>query len=351
MKKLLLRFLISLLIGGGMLYLAVREIKFGDTWSALRETNWWVLLPYFLSMALQHFFRAWRWRYLLAPIYPVPFKRILPVASVGFFAIIALPLRMGELVRPYLIQEPPHLRMSHGFGTLAVERVFDGLVLALGTVIAVLVAVFYSKIEVTNLVFWSGPVAGTIFLAVLIVLIMALWQRARAVSLCRRLFGFFSPRLGDKLAQIAEGIVDGFAALPSWRQLLPFTAATLAYWGLNGVAIWILSFGFGLDLSFGQAMAVICLVGIGIMIPGGPGFIGNFELFAKDAVGLYVPHHLLAGPGWAYILTFHATNAAWYTITGFLALLSPQVSFAKVLDASTQSSDQLESGGEGGGGG
>ena len=31
----------------------------------------------------------WRWRYLLAPIHPVPFRRLLPIASVGFFAIIA----------------------------------------------------------------------------------------------------------------------------------------------------------------------------------------------------------------------------------------------------------------------
>ena len=324
MKKLLLRFLISLVIGAGMLYLAFKEIKFGDTWAALQKTDWWVLGPYFGAMALQHFFRAWRWRYLLEPIHPVPFRRLLPIASVGFFAIVALPLRMGELVRPYLIRDPPHLRMSHGFGTMAVERVFDGLILSLGTVIAVAVAVFYSELEVSNLVLWSGPVAGAIFLAALIVLIMSLWQRDRAVSLCRRLFSFFSPRLGDKLAQIAEGIVDGFAALPSWRQLLPFIGGTLAYWLLNGVAIWILSYGFGLDLGIGQAIAVMTLVGIGIMIPGGPGFIGNFELFAKDAVGLYVPPHLLAGPGWAYILTFHATNAAWYTVTGFLAMLSPR---------------------------
>ena len=76
-------------------------------------------------------------------------------------------------------------------------------------------------------------------------------------------------------------------ALPSWRQLLPFTGATLAYWLLNVVAIWVLSFGFGLDFSFGQATAVITLVGIGIMIPGGPGFLGNFELFAKE---LFVGH-------------------------------------------------------------
>ena len=112
MSKLLVRLALSLLIGGGLLYLASFKIDFGSTWSALAEVRWWTLLPYFGAMALQHFFRAWRWGHLLAPIHPVPFSRLLPIASVGFSAIIALPLRMGELVRPYLIADPPRITMS-----------------------------------------------------------------------------------------------------------------------------------------------------------------------------------------------------------------------------------------------
>jgi len=338
-RKLLLRLLFSVLIGAGMLYLASRNIDFSNTWSALMSTEWWVLAPYFAVMALQHFFRAWRWGHLLAPISPVPFARILPIASVGFLAIVALPLRMGELVRPYLIADPPALRMSHGFGTMAVERVFDGLFLSLGSFVAVALA--HRRTEVPGWVSLAGLIALSVFVAAFVALVMALWQKERAVALCRRLFGLFSKGLGRRMASVAEGVVDGFKVLPNLRRLLPFLGATLAYWMLNGVAVWILGIGFDMGLSLGQSVAVMTLVGIGIMIPAGPGFIGNFELFAEGALGLYVPRDVLRARGAAYILTFHTTNALWYTVTGVVALLSPRVSFTGVWRASTASTDEL----------
>jgi glycosyltransferase 2 family protein len=339
-KKFWTRLLLSLLIGSGMLYLATRKIDFSGTWSALAAARWWVLLPYFAAMAGQHFFRSWRWGYLLAPIHPVPFSRILPVASVGFCAIIALPLRMGELVRPYLIADPPRLRMSQAFGTMAVERVIDGLLLSLTCFSVLMVAR-----QTTTVPSWlqaSGLVALSLFFIALVVLVMTLWQRQRAVALCRRLFGILSARLGQKLAEIAEGIVEGFRVLPDWRRLLPFLFGSLAYWLLNGVAIWVLGLGFGLGLSLYQGIAVMAIVGIGIMIPAGPGFIGNFELFAYGALGLYLGQDVIQQSGAAYVLTFHATNALWYVVTGALALLSPQISFTKIWQASSFSEEQLE---------
>jgi glycosyltransferase 2 family protein len=338
-KKLLVRLLLSLIIGGGMLYLAARKIDFGTTWSALQAASWWWLLPYFAVMAIQHFFRAWRWKYLLAPIHPVPFSRLLPVASVGFCAILALPLRMGELVRPYLIADPPHLRMSHAFGTLAVERVFDGLFLALTTFVAVTVA--KGRTTVPPWVFMAGLIALAIFLAGLAVLVLALWQRRRAVELCRRLVSLFSPRLGDRVAQIASGVVEGFQVIPSWRRLVPYLGHTLAYWLGNGVSVWMMALSFDMDLGLGQAVALMAVVGVGIMIPAGPGFIGNFELFAEGALGLYVTPLVLAQRGAAFILTLHVTNVLWYAVTGALALLSPQVSFTRVWRASTTASTEL----------
>jgi uncharacterized protein (TIRG00374 family) len=338
-KKFLVRLAVSLVIGGAMLYLASRKIDFGTTWSALGQVEWWVLVPYFLAMAVQHFFRAHRWGYLLEPIAPVPFSRILPIASVGFLAIIALPLRMGELVRPYLIADPPRVKISHGIGTLAVERVFDGLLLTCTTFIAVLLARRHTVVP--GWIFAAGLIAFGIFFSVLVVLVMALWQRRRAVTLCERLFGLISPALGKKTAQIAEGIVDGFMALTGWRRIALFLFGTVSYWGLNGFAVWILGRGFGFDLSLWEGTAVMVIVGIGIMIPAGPGFIGNFEFFAQGALNLYAPPAMVAARGAAYILTFHATNAMWYAVTGALAMLSPEVSFTKVLTASTQKIDEL----------
>jgi uncharacterized YccA/Bax inhibitor family protein len=53
------------------------------------------------------------------------------VTSVGFLAIIAIPARLGELARPYLITKKCHIRMTAAVGTILVERVFDCLTVLL----------------------------------------------------------------------------------------------------------------------------------------------------------------------------------------------------------------------------
>lgn len=337
MTRLLVRLLLSLLLGAALLYLASMKIDFGRTWSALADARWWLLLPYFAIMAGQHFFRAWRWGYLLAPIHPVPFSRILPIASVGFCAIIALPLRMGELVRPYLIASPPEVRMSHGLGTMAVERVFDGILLALTCFVVVMLARQHTTVPAW--LFGSGLAALGVFLAALTVLVLALWQRERAVVLCRRLFGMVSPKLGERLARTARGIVEGFQVLPDWRRMLPFIGASLAYWFLNGTAVWALGLAFDMGLSLYQGIAMMVIVGIGIMIPAAPGFIGSFEFFAQGALSLYASASIVEQRGAAFILTLHATNALWYAVTGALAMFSRQVTFNRVWLASTGASE------------
>ncbi len=338
-RSFLTRLVVSLLIGGAMLYLAFENIKWERVSNEFRTAEWKWLVPYFLAMVVQHYFRAARWSHLLAPIVKVPFSRILPIASVGFLAIVALPLRMGELVRPYLIADPPRVRMSHGLGTMAVERVFDGLVLSLMCFLVVAEAQRRGA-PVPDLILVSGWVAFGLFLGVLVALIMALWKKDQAVTLCRNLFSIISPKLGDKLAGVAEGIVDGFKVLPNPKPLLSFLFGTLSYWFLNGIAVWILSFSFGLDLALWEGIGVMVCVGIGIMVPAGPGFIGNFELFASKALLMYVSADKVKDKGIAYILSFHATNAMWYAVTGAIAMLSPEVTFKKVWRATSVDSEE-----------
>lgn len=332
MKKLLIRLTLSLCIGGVMLYLASREISFKGVLSVIAHADWTVLGPFLLCMAAQHICRAWRWGQLLAPIHPVPFRRILPISSVGFFAILALPLRMGEIVRPYLIADPPRIRISHGLGTMAVERVFDGLVLALSGFISVAIA-RGSGTAVPRWISAAGMAALMLFVAALVVLVLTLWQRERAVTLCHQLFALVSNRLAARASSIAKGVVEGFQVLPSARPLLLFLGATLAYWLLNALAFWAIASGFDVRLDLGSSVALTSLIGIGIMIPAGPGFVGNFELFAEGALTMYVPRDVLRRRGAAFILASHAANACWYIATGLVAMFSAHVTFKRVVGA------------------
>jgi hypothetical protein len=49
------------------------------------------------------------------------------ISTVGFMAILALPFRLGEFARPYYVVRQGQSRMSEVLGTVAVERIVDGL--------------------------------------------------------------------------------------------------------------------------------------------------------------------------------------------------------------------------------
>src|SRR5207253_2724566 len=71
---------------------------------ALHELTPATIGIYLLTMVVTHLFRTLRWEYLLRALgTSLPFKRLLPISSVGFMAILALPVRLGEFVRPYLV--------------------------------------------------------------------------------------------------------------------------------------------------------------------------------------------------------------------------------------------------------
>src|SRR5512138_687768 len=70
---------------------------------ALARVSPIVLVVYWVSWAGVLAIRSIRWRYLLVPVAPVPWWKVIRVSLVGFGALCLFPLRLGEAVRPTLI--------------------------------------------------------------------------------------------------------------------------------------------------------------------------------------------------------------------------------------------------------
>jgi hypothetical protein len=94
--------------------------------AALRALEWTSFAPYLAGyiglLVVVQLTRSLRWRYLLAPLgVRIPTAPLLAISSVGFMAILALPARLGELVRPALIRRKGHISASAALGTVAAE--------------------------------------------------------------------------------------------------------------------------------------------------------------------------------------------------------------------------------------
>ena len=128
-----LRVTVVLLLTAGFLAAVLWNQDWAASVEALRQTHWFFLVPMFGAYLVAHSLRAWRLGLLLDE--GVSYFRLFSINTVGFLAINVLPLRLGEMVRPYLLSERQGVPFAKGLAAIFLERLLDMamlLVLLLG---------------------------------------------------------------------------------------------------------------------------------------------------------------------------------------------------------------------------
>lgn len=289
------------------------------------HVKWWVVPAYFATLFVMSYFRAVRWRFLLRSFADVPRKRVLAVSWIGFAAILLMPFRIGEIVRPYMLREKGKISMSSATGTVVAERVVDGLFLSLILAIAL---IFIPTIDplpdhVVGLpvsvqqVRTSGFVMLGVFTAAFITIAVFYFAREWARKMTLLVFGLVSKRLGEKLAGTAEKLANGLHFLGRGRDAGGFLVETTLYWGINAFGMWLLAWGCGVvhadgtPITFGEACALMGMLGCTILIPGPPGLLGVFQAGIYAGMTMYFPTAIVTGPGAAYVFLLYAVQLVW----------------------------------------
>jgi len=136
-----MRLALNLILSLGMLALctwlvwpdATARLELHKVFAAIQWAHFAVYLAGWLGLQIiVHLCRSLRWNELLAPLgVRVPAGPLLAISSVGFMAILALPVRLGEFVRPGLLAKGGYSTAAAALGTVAVERIVDGLIISL----------------------------------------------------------------------------------------------------------------------------------------------------------------------------------------------------------------------------
>lgn len=337
LRSLLSRLAVSLGIGGlFFLFLRRSGLNLAPSASNFAHVKWWTVAAYFVLYGVVHYFRAIRWAHLLKPIAVVPTRRIISISFVGFLAIMLLPLRMGEVVRPVLIRQKGKISGSAALGTIAAERVLDGLYVALLLAVAL---TFVPRLPLDGVMIGNFAVANVPRLGYLLVLVFAgafaalgmfLWQRELAAKLTRTIVGVVSKGLAEKLESKITDLADGLRAVPDPKLMVPFTFETLLYWVTNALTMWLLGWGCGLPMTVGHAFSVMGVLAMGILLPSAPGLFGAFQLSVFAALLMYFPRELVEQQGAAYVFLMYVTQLAFHLVAGIVPIFTEKLS---VMDA------------------
>ena len=294
---------------------------------------WPYLAGYIGLLAVTHFCRAWRWNYSLAPIgVKLPPARILAISTVGFMAIMALPARLGEFVRPALIRQKGKVSASAALGTIAVERIVNGLMVS----VFVFGALFAQRGP--DAPSWMMPTAWAalgVFAVAMVFLVCALIWPGPAVrtAVAMTLTPWLAPTIAAKLKDKVESMIRGFLVLKDPKNLVVYLGWSVAYWLANGLSLWLLARGFGLDLPPVAAFATMGLVAVGITLPNSPGLTGQYQYFTSLGLGLYLGKSVVESSGLAFANALWGFQVLWYMGMGALALATRHVSVREVVES------------------
>lgn len=305
------KFWLGVLISAVFVWLTARGLHWDEFVAALRGARYGWLLPaasvYFVAVLT----RTWRWHYMLRHMKPIRVRRLFPIVVIGYMGNNVFPARAGEVIRSYILRKKEGVPISASLATVALERLFDGLVMC--------AFVFLTLPFVPLPRLYQGIVilASALFFVALIVFLLLAANPARAESIAARIVSFFTPlRFRDRAVRLAAKFLVGLHALRSPRDLLMITIASVAVWLTETSTYWIVAQAFpALDVSFVALMLMTAVVNLATMIPSAPGYVGTFDKPGIEALKAFgQPSNLAA----AFTIVLHVTLWLPITLLGFL---------------------------------
>lgn len=298
-----------------LLWWTLRDVSLSQVWNELAHSS----IPLFLGAALCATLifplRARRWRTILQPVAPnQPFGALWRSTAVGMMANNVLPARAGEIVRAYALTRQTSVPFATSIASLAVDRLFDMLVLLSLAVVAFFDPAFPREARIAGQSL--GHLAQGSIVIVLLVFV-ALYALAFFPKQLVRLFELFARRVSPSLEARGKSILirfsEGLSVLRSPARFTAVLAWTIAHWLLNALGFWLGFKAVGIQLPFTAALFLQNLIALGVALPSAPGFFGVFEKFATVGLGIYGVG-AAAATSWA--IGFHILSFIPITVIG-----------------------------------
>jgi uncharacterized protein (TIRG00374 family) len=302
---------VGIILGIVLIYLSLRGIQFQGVAASIRNVH----LPYVLlslsMMLLMQVLRSIRWGGILKPIAYVDQFTLFSITNVGFLAIVAIPARLGELVRPLLISRKKAVPMAAAIGTIFVERIMDTFTILL------MAGLMFPLIPLPPWLVRSVSMMTVVCLVLAGFFILLILRPKNLEGLYRFLPSSLKARFAGKISGLVGHFIDGFAVITDWKRLSWLMILSLAIWIVDVLAIYALFLAFGYSLSILTAFVLMFILVVGIAIPTAPGFVGNWHYACILALTLF---GLDKAGALTFAILYHALSIGIVLVLGLLFL-------------------------------
>jgi uncharacterized protein (TIRG00374 family) len=318
---------LGLVLSAAFLYFAFRGIELQRVLENVRQSNVALLALSALAATCIFPLRARRWKPILEPIKrDIPFSRLWSATAIGMMINNVVPARAGEFARAFaLTRSTPEVPFPASFASLAVDRLFDAVVVFGLMFGAMLDPAFPSGVEFGGRPIAQYAVVGVgIILVVLVGMYGLILFPGRVLSLYELVVRRLVPRLEARGRDALLGLANGLSVLKTPRHFAAVLWWTILHWLTNAFAFWLAFRAVGIAAPFSAALFLQGIIAVGVAVPQAPGFFGAFEGFGKVGLGVYgVP----ADQAVTWAIGFHFLSyvpitliGAWYFVREGLSM-------------------------------
>jgi glycosyltransferase 2 family protein len=323
----IVRLVTGVAISAAFLAVTVSRVDLGETARALGRAAPGGILLALILVIVELTIRAQRWRVLLQPSAQVPLRSAFAYLTIGYFANLLLPARLGDVTRAYLAGRTFRISSLITLGTVVVERVSDMAVILLVVLVAGLAVAPSSEVAG-----WAEllAVAAVIGLAAAVVI---------GIGVLRS--GLLDRRFGRQIRAIVARVAEGGTALRQRRGAALVLGLTVLPFGVGVCTFGAISGALGLPLGPVEWAFVLGVLALSTAIPAAPGSLGTYEFAGVTALSI-----LGIGPSQALAATvlIHVIEALPPALLGLVATL---VLHVRVRDAEAAASAPVSASAEG----
>jgi len=311
-----------------LIWWTLHDVSIAEVLDRIRGVRWIPFLAAIAVATLSFPLRTVRWQYLLRlEGQRLPFVPLWHATAIGFMSTNLLPARTGELARAYAAKRLTGTKFTAAVGSIAVERVFDGITLVAMLAIAMWVGGFSGDTAVGNLTLGGiGRFAAAVFsLALLVAVGFVRWPQP-ALGLTRAVARRILPESWALyMVGAVEGLLSGLDSLRSPRRFFAVVVWSVAVWFTGAASFWLGFVAFGIHVPWSAAVLLQSLLAFGVAVQFSPGFFGQFEAVCRVALALYA---VGIGPAVSFAFGFHLGGFVPITLLGLWSLSRAHLHFA-----------------------
>jgi glycosyltransferase 2 family protein len=276
-----LQTVVGLLVTAGIIWLGLTRIDLSQTMAAFAAVRvGFVLAGGALVVAAIAIF-AVRWHVLLPKPPDVPVRFFFCYLMIGYMMNAIVPLRLGDLVRAYLLGRRHGVAVSTTLSTVVVERIFDVVAIV---VIGLLVSTVLDLPPLVKVGLRTFAFVGVTGMSLLYGL--SFWgQWTKRLAWLDADAGRVRWLRGTLLR--LDYFCKALTVLHDGKRLVTTSALTLAGWSLLSASLTMFPLSFGLKVPYLAGSLIMVATSLGASIPSAPGSTGVFHVLTVLALSVW----------------------------------------------------------------